>query len=498
MMTREKPLQSGLFEPKDLGARVPADHLLRRINETLDLSFVYDLVERTYGAVGQESLPPPTVLKLMLLLTLYKVESERELFRALPMRIDWLWFLGYDLSSKIPNHSVLSKARRRWGTKVFDELFIRTIQACIDAGLVHGREFLADSSLVDANASVDSLFVARAVTKSTTSRLNESGDEAAEEEPDQDESEQEESSGSREPKYRSATDPDATGAKRRGEMRARPRYQTHRGVDAAHGVITATAVGPGHENEAHRLEELLVQHTEHTGLRIEAVTADSKYGTADNLELCEFNGIKAFINPLRNTQVRPKEGHFTDCCFHYDESRDIYTCPAGQTLVRTQYRPDKDSYRYMAPAAACRSCPARALCRTSKANASKPSKTGRSVSRQVRQPILDRATARVRTAEGKQHLNLRKWMMEGSFARSVRFGYKRARGRGLCNMIIQDYLVAAVQNLMILLWSKRPKTPNAAKNRLNRLVKHVIGLFQPITLRLAAISPWPCTAHDAA
>ncbi len=33
---------------------------------------------------------------------------------TLPERLDWLWFLGYDLDSDMPNHSVLSKARKRW------------------------------------------------------------------------------------------------------------------------------------------------------------------------------------------------------------------------------------------------------------------------------------------------------------------------------------------------------------------------------------------------
>ena len=27
------------------------------------------------------------------------------------MRLDWLWFLGYDIDSEVPDHSVLSKAR---------------------------------------------------------------------------------------------------------------------------------------------------------------------------------------------------------------------------------------------------------------------------------------------------------------------------------------------------------------------------------------------------
>jgi len=72
-----------------------------------------------YGYNGNVSVPPSIVVKLMLLLVFYNVRSERELMDTVPERLDWLWFLGYDLDSEIPNHSVLSKARRRWGVAVF-------------------------------------------------------------------------------------------------------------------------------------------------------------------------------------------------------------------------------------------------------------------------------------------------------------------------------------------------------------------------------------------
>ena len=48
---------------------------------------------------------------MMLLLILYNVRSERELLATIPERLDWLWFLGFDLDDELPNHSVLSKAR---------------------------------------------------------------------------------------------------------------------------------------------------------------------------------------------------------------------------------------------------------------------------------------------------------------------------------------------------------------------------------------------------
>lgn len=448
MMTTERPLQNALFTPQDIGARIPQDHLLRQIADTLDLSFVNDAVEDRYGAVGQQSIPPTRIMKFLLVLVLYNVPTERALFRDLPMRMDWLWFLGYDLTSPLPNHSILSKARKRWGAEVFYQLFARTIQMCMGAGLIDGRDMLADSSLVDANASVDSLFrVAEKMAESVMARLDE---------PDQEQHpEQDQPAPEKEPKYRSKTDPDATGAKRRGETRVRPRYQTHRAVDSDQGVITATTVGPGHENEAHRLEELVNQHTKHTGQLVRSVTADSKYGTADNLEYCEWNQIEGFINPFRRNYTRPKEGKFTECCFRYDAANDRYICPAGQPLTRREYKADKDAYRYVAPANVCTTCPLREHCTTSK--------VARSIHRPVRMPILERASARVRTAQGQEHRKRRRWMMEGSFAHSVRLGYKRARARGLVNMKIQDYMVAAVQNLLILIRAKVRQTTKIAR-----------------------------------
>ena len=93
--------------------------------------------------------PPPVILKLMILLTFYNVRSERELMDTLPERLDWLWFLGYDLDSEVPHHSVLSKARRRWGAGLFQTFFERIVLQCVEAGLVEGKKLFVDASLVD-------------------------------------------------------------------------------------------------------------------------------------------------------------------------------------------------------------------------------------------------------------------------------------------------------------------------------------------------------------
>ena len=116
MMGQQPPPQSKLFTVGfSLEKRVRENHPLRRIAEVIDFDFIYDEVADKYGSKGNVSVPPPVLLKMMLLLVFYNVRSERELVATIPERLDWLWFLGYDLDSEVPNHSVLSKARRRWG-----------------------------------------------------------------------------------------------------------------------------------------------------------------------------------------------------------------------------------------------------------------------------------------------------------------------------------------------------------------------------------------------
>src|SRR5436189_5385677 len=93
----------------------------------------------------------------MFLLFFDDIKSERELMEVIGERLDYLWFLDYGLEEEIPDHSVLSKARARWGKEVFERLFVQTVAQCVEAGLVDGSKLYVDSSLVDAAASKESV-----------------------------------------------------------------------------------------------------------------------------------------------------------------------------------------------------------------------------------------------------------------------------------------------------------------------------------------------------
>ena len=140
MMGRQPEPQENLFITGfSLDSRMRKNHPLRAIARTIDFEFIYGEVKDKYGNNGNVSVTPVVILKLMLLLVAYNVRSERELMETLPERLDWLWFLGYDLDSAIPDHSVLSKARKKWGGEVFKNFFERIVFQCVERGLVDGR-----------------------------------------------------------------------------------------------------------------------------------------------------------------------------------------------------------------------------------------------------------------------------------------------------------------------------------------------------------------------
>ena len=153
---------SKTFQPKgvyhlNLEERIPADHLLRQVAAVVDLAFVRRLTARFYSHTGKPSIDPVVLFKMALLGYLYGITSERRLAEELRLNLAFMWFLGYDLDEPTPDHSVLSKARRRFGVTVYQAFFTEIVRQCREAGLLAGTQLFADSTLVEANASQESV-----------------------------------------------------------------------------------------------------------------------------------------------------------------------------------------------------------------------------------------------------------------------------------------------------------------------------------------------------
>ena len=463
MMGNQPGFQPKLFYHQiNLEQRVPKDHLLRKIQEKID--FIYAEVKDTYGDNGNVSIPPPVILRMMLLLILFNVRSERELMETIPMRLDWLWFLGYDLDSEVADHSVLSKARARWGVEAFRSFFERIVWQCVGAGLVDGSKIFVDSSLVDADASNNSVIDTQSLKihlrenyKKLEARL-----EAVE--GGMDSSRRYVKKNSR---YMSTTDPDAA-IVNRGKPKLS--YQVHRAVDAGSEIITATETTAGDVNEAHLMVPLLERHHFNTGISADTAVADSKYGTIDNFLACHDLGVQAHIPDLGKFSVKRKERLkiFSEERFEYDPQSDTYRCPAGNFLKPKSLHLNRESRDYGAPKKICAACDLREQCTKNK--------SGRTIKRHLRQEDLDRMREASRSAKAKRDIKMRQHLIVRSYARGTLYGFDRARWRGLWLVQIQEFLISAVQNIEVLIryGSYLKRSPSAMMEQIKGAVTREI------------------------
>jgi transposase len=146
-----------LYYQLSLDDLVPKKHLLRRIAEAIDFSFVYQMARPYYSCTGQPSIDPVVPFKSLPIGYIYCIRSERWLLGEVQVNMAHRWFLGYDLDEPVPDHSVLSKARVRFGMQVFEAFFTKTVDLCKDAGLANGETTFVDSTFIRANAAMKSL-----------------------------------------------------------------------------------------------------------------------------------------------------------------------------------------------------------------------------------------------------------------------------------------------------------------------------------------------------
>jgi transposase len=421
-------------------ARIPDDHLLRRLNRILDLDFVRGEVVSSYGRNGQVSVDPVVIMKMMLLLFLDDVKSERELMRIIPLRIDYLYFLGFGLEDAIPNHSVLSKARNRWGKEVFERLFARTVEQCLRAGLVDGSKVHVDASLIRADASLNCVVVIERTMAKLEEPMAKEPDPAASSSDD----DEPRAGGPINESHIVQTDPDATVVRHRSG-KSLPSYKNHRALDDKAGVITALKTTTGCVADGHELMGLLQDHHNAVGRRPRAAIADSAYGTTANLIALAQHGIRAHVSDLRSrlNNVR-QEGIYPPEAFSYDAATDAYFCPAGEVLVNHHFHAKRGYYEYRTAPGVCASCALASQCTRAK--------YGRTLKRYPAQEQLDRARRQSHGPAARRDRKRRQWFQERNFGEAaVEHGFKRARWRGLWRQEIQDLLIAAIQNLKIYL-----------------------------------------------
>ncbi len=438
MMGRRNQGQGQLFYEFRLEEAVPEDHLVRKIKELLDLSWVYAELAPYYSEIGRPSIDPELMIRMLIISYVFAIRSERQICREVQVNLAYRWFCDLGLEDAIPDHSAFSRARneRFRESDIFRHVFERVVETCIEAGLVGGEGFAVDASLIEADANrqrsipgiewnkqIDPRAASRAV-KEYLATLNDAAYGAATEV---------------HPKFVSPSDPAAqwTGALKGPAFFA---YADNYLIDVQEGVIVDVEASRAIRQAEVGAARMMIERTEKRfGLKPQRLAGDTAYGAAPMLNwLVEEKQIAPHI-PVFDRSKR-EDGTFSREDFRYDEATDTYTCPAGKPLSTSgTVVNDGTTLLYLASTRDCAPCSLKARCC--------PKTPFRRVPRSIYEHARDVARSWVGTEAFEQSRRERK-RIEMRFAHLKRIlRLDRLRLRGPCGAQDEFTLAAIAQNL---------------------------------------------------
>lgn len=400
-MQGRKDYQEKLFAQFQLSERVPKRNFYRRLKEVLNLDFLYPLTKKYYGASGQKSIDPVVFFKLCLVGYLENIISDRDLIVHSSMRLDILYFLGYDIDEELPWHSTISRTRQLYPDTVFEQVFTRVLSMCVEKGMVSGHTQAIDSAPVKANASMDSLELKvpkedleshlksirhisamdkedKPIRKSKTNKASKEQQAitASQSElqaiksrnkkwsKDQD---QRPGAGNKGSKYTSnkthysPTDPDAKISVKPGKAR-KLNYMSQLSVDTGHHVITDIQAYTADKKDSQCLQDItprLKKRLSTEGFIWQNLVADTGYSDGENYAFLEKEGLTSYIPPHGTYKGSP-DG------FIYHKEGDYYQCPQGKEVpfkkVFHDSRTQTKKKEYRISSKICKACPIKRQC----------------------------------------------------------------------------------------------------------------------------------------
>ena len=292
--------QSELLIAGSLRDFVPDDHVLARVDKVLDLGWLRTEVRDCYAAdgAGRPGIDPEVALRLMLAGFLVGIVHDRRLMREAQVNIAIRWFAGFGLTDTLPDHSSLTRIRQRWGADRFRALFVRTVQACMAAGIARGEVVHIDATLIRADVSWESLGIrhADAAMDQGDGDLASTAEKKAD--PAKARAERDRKQSGRHKKI-CLTDPDATMATNARNRRLEPAYKQHTAVDDVRGVILDVEVTTGEANEGGEIERQADAVAVTTGTAIKTITADQGYAYGKVYGALAYSGDPE--RPIRST-----------------------------------------------------------------------------------------------------------------------------------------------------------------------------------------------------
>ncbi len=435
--------QESLFVVIRLEEIVPKNHLLRRIKEAIDFSFIDEHTEGLYSDKGRPSIDPQVLIRMMLIGYLFGITSERRLCEEVHLNMAYRWFCGLGLEQKVPNHSTFTKNRngRFSQTDLFRKLFYEVVKQAQEKGLIKGQYWSIDATLVRADAAMNSLEpievsftqdeYLEALDRSHSQTLDTANDEK------KDKKASSKSKLSMNDTHRSRTDPQSRIATRWGSKKQLC-YCDNILVDSAENIILDVEVTqPTLKEEGLASIEMTKRCKFKLGIIPKGVAGDSAYGTGAMVAGFKEADVDIYTPRPRPTP-RPKKKIFTRERFTHNVEKDCLICPNAKELKHVEDKSKPNLKKYVSTKKQCANCPLKNQC------------TGgqlRVVQLNRHQKEADWAESLRGTSAYKKAQYKRKQMERLFGEAKEQMGLRRAKMRGKENITEQCLMTAMAQNI---------------------------------------------------
>jgi transposase len=459
---------------------VPKDNLLRKINELIDFSFIYDELASKYCSNnGRNAESPVRMFKYLLLKTIYTV-SDVDVVERSRFDMSFKYFLEMTPEEDVINPSSLTKFRklRLKDTDLLNLLIGRTVAIAIEKGIVRSRSIIVDAThtLSRSNpfSAVQVLKERSKILRKAIYAVDQDWKERMPKKNECDDLQKEiaycrelekvigsdptlgliptvkeklnllkETVQDTQDNFVFSTDKDA----RTGHKSADSSffgYKTHIAMTEER-IITAAVVTSGEKGDGPELPELL-KISQENGIKVDTVIGDGAYSGTENLKLASGQNIKvvAKLNPSISQGVRKDEDKFD-----YNKDADMFLCPAGHMAIRKAKQGKKEVgtnqvLTFYFDVEKCRNCPLKDGCY-------KPGAKTKSYSVSIKSDLHKEQLGFQETALYKEKAKHRyKIEAKNSELKNVH-GYGRATAYGIENMQMQGAIAIFAVNLKRIL-----------------------------------------------
>jgi transposase len=443
MMGEQRDNQQRLFYSFNLDETVPADHLLRGINQFLDLSDLRSYLAPFYSHTGRPSIDPELMIRMLIVGYCFGIRSERRLCEEVHLNLAYRWFCRLGLEDAVPEHSTFSKNRhgRFRESDAFRHVFETVLERCMVERLVGAEGFAIDASVVKADAARASAMPGTAVEQLAYGPAQ--ATRAVREYLEGLEAEGRPESARR---NISVTDPAAEWTCAPGGP-AFFAYSTNYLVDVRAGVIVDVEATSAHRIQEVTATQIMIDRVEERfGIKPEYLIGDTAYGNAATLGwLVNDKQIDPYI-PVWN-RADAREGIIPNSDFAWNEKKDEYRCPQGRPL-RREWRSFRNPRTHITKAATiiyrtsqrdCARCPLKRRC----CPHTPMRKIARSIHEQAREVAREMAKRRGYRQSRRDRKKVE--MLFAHFKRILKMD--RLRLRGITGARDEFLLAAIAQNL---------------------------------------------------